>query len=80
MGSLRLSIAITRPKSSSSIKQSESDTHIKGLASMCPLLGIKTVLVLTVLYKTSDLKKNNCKAYEDTRKKHNVKRQKDQEK
>ena len=46
---------------------------------MCPLLGIKTILVFTVLYKISDLKKN-CKAYEDIRKKHNVKRQKEKEK
>lgn len=28
---------------------------------MCPLLGIKTVLVLTVLYKTSDLKKTTVR-------------------
>ena len=45
LGSLRLTIAITRSKPSSTTKWNESNTHIKGLAEvrMCPLPGIKTI-------------------------------------
>lgn len=79
MGSLRLTIAITRSKPSSTTKWNELKTHIKGLAEvhMCPLPGIKTIyLSLFCLILVSDLKKN-YKAHGDARKKDTMSRGKE---